>query len=119
MSEDLGLLDSVAISPQGVVALVCRTVIFIKNAKSIVSNRSSGTPEKLYPTNGQIFAHAAFNDVGKFLFAWAYDSDGKSLPLESFPVESLHVWKVHDKLVEHFEARYPSVSSTMGYMNYI
>jgi hypothetical protein len=114
MSEDLGLLDSVAISPQGVVALVCRTVIFIKNAQSIVSNRSSGTPEKLYPDNGQIFAHAAFNDVGKFLFAWAYDSDGKSLP-----VESLHVWKVHDRLAKHFEARYPSVSSTMGYMNYI
>lgn len=115
MSEDLGLLDSVAISPQGVVALVCRTEIFIKNAQSIVSNRSSGAPEKLYPTNGQIFAHAAFNDIGKFLFAWAYDSDGKSL----LPVESLHVWKVYDRFVKHFEARYPSVSSTMDYLTYI
>ncbi|KAN0076451.1 hypothetical protein V8E54_006593 [Elaphomyces granulatus] len=98
-SEDLGLLRSVAISPQGVVALVRQGDILIKKAQSIESNRSSGIPLKLYPDNGHVFAHAAFNDVGTLLFAWAY---GKG-------VESLHVWKVGDSsLNRHSVARYPS-----------
>jgi len=94
---DLGLLRSVAISPQGVVALVCRSEIRIKYAQSIGNNRSSDPPRKLYPDNGQAIAHAAFNDVGKYLFAWAYGSKG----------ESLHVWEV-GSFVKHPVTSYPS-----------
>ncbi|OXV09899.1 hypothetical protein Egran_02334 [Elaphomyces granulatus] len=97
-SEGLELLRSVAISPQGVVALVRRDDILIQTTQSIESNRSSGTPLKLYPDNGHVFAHAAFNDVGTLLFGWAYGEG----------VESLRVWKVGSSFSRHSETSYPS-----------
>ncbi|OXV11395.1 hypothetical protein Egran_00846, partial [Elaphomyces granulatus] len=92
-SEDIGLLRSVAISPQGVVALVRRDDILIKRTQCYGS-----TPLKLFPDNGQVFAHAAFNDGGTLLFAWAYGYKG----------ESLRVWKVGDSLSWHSVACYLS-----------
>jgi hypothetical protein len=103
-SEDLEFLSNVAISPQGVVALVRRNDILIKSAHSIKSNRS--TPLELGQL--EVFVHAAFNDVGKLLFAWTYGSKRSSL----------YVWEISDRLVKHSVAHYLSVSLNTAHVIY-
>ncbi|KAN0072229.1 hypothetical protein V8E54_009958 [Elaphomyces granulatus] len=97
------LLNNVVISPQGLVALVRQKDILIKSAHSIKSNCSTLLELESYHrlvVTGQleVFAHAAFNDVGKLLFAWTYGSERSSL----------YVWEVSDRPVKPSVACFPS-----------
>ncbi|KAF8848231.1 kinase-like protein [Acephala macrosclerotiorum] len=71
-TEEIGMLDKVAVSEQGVAALVCRGKILTVTLQS-----RKTTPLYASAEDDQSFTHAAFNDTGDLLFAWAYGQTDK------------------------------------------
>jgi hypothetical protein len=117
--KNLQLLECVALSEQDVIALVCHDDIKVTSAAvgyvsfnvldSCLANRHSFAEIedlRLRPRAGQVFVHAAFNDSGNLLFAWAMGSRE----------ESLYVWRLGAngsmKSEPEVESHYPSVRST-------
>ncbi|KUJ15960.1 kinase-like protein [Mollisia scopiformis] len=82
-TSETGMLEKVAVSEQGVAALVCRKKIVI------VTMGSSKETISLYASGDQNFTHAAFNDTGDLLFAWAYGQTDK-----------LYCWRCQDSVFQ-------------------
>jgi hypothetical protein len=94
--SDIGMLSRVALSSQGVAALVCRERIHILSG----SNRDE---LKSGPTKTEIFVYAAFNERGDKLYAWAVGGQK----------DVLFVWSVIDGAVRRphtIMCQYRSVS---------
>ncbi|RAH81793.1 kinase-like protein [Aspergillus japonicus CBS 114.51] len=82
LPSDIGFISSVAISAQGILALVCDKEILLRSQTSQFETQCLFSEREL----DQTFTQAIFNDQGSMLFAWAIGSRQ----------ESLYVWRIEE-----------------------